>query len=290
MLLHALIDIALSGKMSAQNIAMQNEIFYLILSMYMCYNMAMKTKNGNLHLEIQTSRKSAVGILRTSYYDDGRVNHTQHGRITGCTQEQLKILQKAFREQVIPADDTNAFKILQSKEYGASFAILEVIKQTGLDKAIFSKKETWVNSILAMIIGRLVYAGSKLSLSHMAGNSCLWELCGISKVDVDNHCYEPLDALLDRQEAIQKKLAKKHLTDGSLVLYDITSSYLEGEYSESNLVSFGYNRDGKKSHEQIVIGLICNNEGCPVGVEVFKGNTKDSTTIDRKSTRLNSSH
>ena len=118
MLLHALIDIALSGKMSAQNIAMQNEIFYLILSMYMCYNMAMKTKNGNLHLEIQTSRKSAVGILRTSYYDDGRVNHTQHGRITGCTQEQLKILQKAFREQVIPADDTNAFKILQSKEYG----------------------------------------------------------------------------------------------------------------------------------------------------------------------------
>lgn len=75
-----------------------------------------------------------------------------------------------------------------------------------------------------------------------------------------------------------KKLAQKHLTEGHLVLYDITSSYLEGEYEKSEIVDYGYNRDGKKGHAQIVIGLICDKEGCPVGVEVYRGNTKDSTT------------
>ena len=241
----------------------------------------MKTQNGNLHLEIQNSRKNPVGILRTSFYDSGKVKHTQHGRITGCSIPQLKLLQLAFRENVIAADDPQAFQILQSKEYGASFALLEIIKQTGLKDAIYSRKEEWVNSVLAMIIGRIIYAGSKLSLSHLGDVTSLWELCGIDgKVDVDKHCYLPMDRLLSRQEAIQQKLAAKHLGDGKLVLYDITSSYLEGEYNDSKLVDFGYNRDGKKGHEQIVIGLICNSYGCPVGVEVFSGNTKDGTTVN----------
>ena len=85
---------------------------------------------------------------------------------------------------------------------------------------------------------------------------------------------------------IQKKLAKKHLKGGSLVLYDITSSYLEGEYKNSDIVRFGYNRDGKKNHEQIVIGLLCNKEGCPVGIEVYPGNTKDETTAIEKINQL----
>jgi transposase len=242
--------------------------------------MAMITKKGNLHLEIQNSRKNPVGLLRTSFYDNGKTKHTQHGRITGCTITQLKILQQAFREHVIPVDSPEAFKILRSKEYGASFAIRELIKQIGLDRAIYSRPEEWVNSILAMIIGRITYASSKLSLCHQQDNTSLWELCGIDgPVDVDKHCYLPMDRLLERQKSIQKKLAKKHLTDGHLILYDITSSYLEGEYEQSELVEFGYNRDGKKGHEQIVIGLICNKEGCPVGVEVYNGNTKDGTTV-----------
>jgi len=240
----------------------------------------MITRDGNLHLEIQNSRKSPVGLLRTSLYDNGKTKHTQHGRITGCTLEQLKILQHAFRENVVPADSPEAFQIVQSTEYGASFAVLDIIKQTGLDKIIYSKSEPWVNSVLAMIVGRVVYAGSKLSLVHQQDNSSLWDLCGITgRVDVDKHCYLPLDRLLERQKLIQKKLASKHLKGNQLVLYDITSSYLEGEYNNSELVAFGYNRDGKKGHEQIVIGLICNGEGCPVGVEVFAGNTKDSTTV-----------
>jgi transposase len=131
-----------------------------------------------------------------------------------------------------------------------------------------------------MIVGRLVYAGSKLSLCNHHPNTALWELCGIAgQPDVDVHCYEPMDKLLQRQSAMQKNLARRHLNEGHLVLYDITSIYFEGEYKASELVEFGYNRDRKKGREQIVVGLICNGQGCPVGVEVYSGNTKDETTV-----------
>lgn len=240
----------------------------------------MQTAHGNLHLEIQTSRKSPVGILRTSFRENGKMKHTQHGRITGCSLEQLKILQLAFRERVVPVDDPQAFKILNSREYGASYAILAIAKQLGLPQALYSRPELWVNSALAMIVGRLVYAGSKLSLCNHHPNTCLWELCGITDPpDVDVQCYEPMDKLLQRQAAIQRNLARRHLNGGHLVLYDITSVYFEGAYKESELVRFGYNRDRKKGREQIVVGLICNGQGCPVGVEVYAGNTKDETTV-----------
>ena len=118
----------------------------------------MQTTHGKLHLEIQTSRKSPVGILRTSFRENGKMKHTQHGRITGCTLQQLKLLQRTFREQVIPRDDPEALKILHSREYGASYAILAMAKQLGLPQALYSRREPWVNGLLAMIVGRLVYA------------------------------------------------------------------------------------------------------------------------------------
>ena len=96
---------------------------------------------------------------------------------------------------------------------------------------------------------------------------------------MESHCYAPMDKLLQRQCAIQKKLAQRHLNRGHLVLYDITSLYFEGAYKASELVKFGYNRDRKKGREQVVVGLICNAQGCPVGVEVYAGNTKDETTV-----------
>ena len=240
----------------------------------------MQTAHGNLHLEIQTSRKSPVGVLRTSFREDGKMKHTQHGRITGCSLEQLKLLQLAFRERVVPVDDPQAFKIRNSREYGASAAIVAIAKQLGLQRVLYSRPEPWVSSALAMIVGRLVYAGSKLALCHHHPNTCLWELCGIEEPpDVDAHCYEPMDRLLERQRAIQRNLAHRHLSGGHLVLYDITSVYFEGEYQDSALVTFGYNRDDKKGREQVVVGLICNGQGCPVGAEVYAGNTKDETTV-----------
>jgi len=251
----------------------------------------MQTAHGNLHLEIQTSRKSPVGILRTSFRENGKMKHTQHGRITGCSLQQLKLLQLAFRERVVPVDDPQAFKILSSREYGASYSILAIAKHLGLHHALYSRPQPWVSGALAMIVGRLVYAGSKLSLCNHHPNTCLWELCGIEDPpDVDTQCYEPMDKLLQRQGAIQKTLARRYLDGGHLVLYDITSVYFEGEYKESELVGFGYNRDGKKGHEQIVVGLICTAQGCPVGVEVYAGNTKDETTVIDKVHEIKASY
>jgi transposase len=157
-----------------------------------------------------------------------------------------------------------------------------------LDRALYSRtSEPWVADALAMIVGRLIYAGSKLALSNEYKSTALWELCGTQgKVDVERHCYQPMDRLLERQEAIQRTLAKKHLQNGHLVLYDITSSYFEGAYEASELVYFGYNRDGKRSHEQMVIALLCSEQGCPVGVEVFPGNTQDATTVGDKIAEL----
>jgi transposase len=243
----------------------------------------MPSKKETIHLEIQTSRKSPVGIIRSSYYEDGVVKHKQYGRVKGKSLNELKLLQLSFRGKVCPKNDKESFKILESKEYGASKAILEIINQLDLDKIIYSKQEPWVKDVLAMIAGRIIYAGSKLSLCNVSNNSMLWSLCGIeNSPDVTRNCYNSLDQLIKRQKSIQKKLSQKHVQDGHLVLYDITSSYLEGEYENSELVKFGYNRDGKKGHEQIVIGLLCSKEGCPVSIEVFPGNTNDESTVMNK--------
>ena len=233
------------------------------------------------HLEIQKHRSNCYGVIRTSYREDGKVKHSHHGRLTGLSYEHLKLIQAAFREDVTAKGQ---YKVSNSKEYGASYAILQLIKKLGLDKTIYSRpSEQWVQDCLAMIAGRLIYAGSKLSLSNMWKNTSLWELCGIEgNVDVDEHCYEPMDRLIERQDVIQKNLAKKHMQNGSLILYDITSSYLEGDYENSEIAEYGYNRDKKRGRKQVVIGLLCSSEGCPVAVEVYSGNTQDAQTVEEK--------
>jgi transposase len=238
---------------------------------------------ANLHLEIQSHRKNHYGIIRSSFRLHGKVHHTSHGRISGLPLEKLKLIQAAFRGDVISKDSPEAFQILSSREYGASNALLQLARDLELPRCLYSRNEPWVGPALAMIIGRIVYAGSKLALSNQEKNTVLWELCGVEgRVDVDKHCYEVMDRLLERQPATQRALARKHLQEGHLVLYDISSSYFEGAYETSEIVAFGYNRDGKRGHEQMVIALLCNQEGCPVGVEVFPGNTQDASTVAGK--------
>lgn len=243
--------------------------------------MKIKKKSRPLHLEIQKQGIGYAGVIRSSYREDGKVKHSNHGRISGISLNDLKILQAAFRKDVVLKGSPESLKTSQSKEYGASYAVLELIKKIGLDKIIYSKPQNqWVQDCLAMIAGRIIYAGSKLSLSNEWKNTSLWELCGVEgKIDVEKHCYKSMDRLYERQSSIQRALAKKHIKNGSMVLYDITSSYFEGEYQDSDIVMFGYNRDGKRRHEQMVIGLLCDDEGCPVGVEVFPGNMQDAKTV-----------
>ena len=237
----------------------------------------MNRKPNSYHLDIQIHRKNPYGLLRYSYREDGKVKKGTICRFSGLSLEQLRAMQAAIQGKTVMKED---FKVTSSREFGASFACIALMKALGLHKTIYSRpNEKWVRASLAMIAGRLVYAGSKLSLSHCAAHSAIWESCDIDDVDVNVHCYDAMDRLFERQEAIQKALAERHLHDGALVLYDITSSYLEGEYSESELIEFGYSRDMKRRKKQIVVALLCAKDGCPIAVEVLKGNTKDETTV-----------
>ena len=241
--------------------------------------MAGKGKTDRVHLEIQQHRKNPAGLFRTTFYDKGKIKHETVGRVTGIPLQELRLMQAALQGKVVLKED---FEIIGSKEHGAAYTLMEIAKQTGLDRILYSRtSEQWVRDALAMIAGRAVYAGSKLALTRVGADSTLWEQAGVvgDEIDVNTHCYDAMDRLLSRKKAIQKTLAAKHLKDNFVVLYDITSSYLEGEYEASDLVAFGYNRDKKKGKKQIVIGLICSREGCPVAVEVFRGNTNDSSTV-----------
>ena len=238
------------------------------------------TKERRIHLEIQKHRKNPVGVLRTSYYKDGRVLHDNLGSISGLDLETLKLIQASLQGEAVLKSD---FRVKNGKEYGASYAFLAIAKDTGLDKMIYSRtSEQWVRDSLAMIAGRAVYGGSKLALTRVNAISTLWEQVGVidDEIDVNHHCYEAMDRLFARQSAIQKSLSKKHLKDGVLILYDMTSTYFEGEYEDSELVAFGYNRDKKRGKEQLTIGLLCSIDGCPIAVKVFRGNEKDANTVN----------
>ena len=141
---------------------------------------------------------------------------------------------------------------------------------------IYSRAEPWRQNALAMIVGRILFQGSKLGLVNRFADTALWELCGHteeSRPDVQQDCYEALDQLVARQQTIQKKLVEKHLTNGCLVLYDLTNIWLEGDYVDSDLAAYGRGKGGKHGYKQIAIGLIASREGCPVAVEVFSPKT-----------------
>lgn len=236
-----------------------------------------------MYLEIHTDRRRknpyVYGLFRETFRDQGQVRHRTRGRITGVSLSQLEGL-RDFIQQGCPKDSASNCQVKDSREYGAVWAVLRMAETLGVDALLYSRRVDWVRYALAMIVGRVVYQGSKLSLTNLWRDTALWSLCGLGeeRPDVDA-CYEAMDELLARQPAIQKALARKYLKDGCLVLYDVTSSYFEGEYADSELVDWGYNRDGKRGHQQIVIGLMTNSAGCPVGVSVYRGNTNDQKTL-----------
>lgn len=223
-------------------------------------------------------------LIRESYREGTKILHRTISNISKLPQNCIRQIKKMLKGDT---DNSNKISIADleissSKEYGASKAILSVAKDLGLDRMIYSQKTKWRENALAMIAGRLIYPGSKLSLTNMYLDSVLWELCGHEKgsqPDVNEDCYQPMDELLKRQKSIQKQLADKYLHNECIVLYDITSTYFEGEYEDSNLVKYGYNRDCKRGHEQVNIGLLTNVQGCPVAVETFSGNTQDQVTV-----------
>ena len=234
-----------------------------------------------MHLEIlHYKTKDGIkyyGKLRTSYREDGTVKHKELGTIAGKSLEQLKTIQAALRGEHVY--DLKDWKEIGNYEYGLVHSISGVIKELGLEEVIYSRKELWRQRVLAMIIGKIAYRGSKLGLANIWKRTALGEEVGLGKGNVNvNDFYRAMDELIKRKEKIERKLIRKHLKKGYGVLYDITSSYVEG--SKNEYAAFGYNRDGKKGKKQIVIGLVCNEEGVPVASQVFKGSTSDQSTLE----------
>jgi hypothetical protein len=225
---------------------------------------------------------ATTSLIRENYREDGKVKHRTIANISKLPAHQIAQIKTILSGKNVHVLNPSQIEFCDVREYGASATVIQILEDIGLGKILHSRPEYWKKDVMAMIAGRLVYQGSKLSLTNLYNSSALWELAGHKRgvrPDVEKHCYEPLDRLLERQPAIQKALAEKHLQDGCMILYDITSSYVEGDYANSELVTYGYNRDGKRGHEQIVVGLLTNKDGCPVAVEVFRGNTPDQTTV-----------
>lgn len=172
------------------------------------------------------------------------------------------------------------FEIQRSLPHGHVAAVLGTLRRLGLDKMIASQACPERDRVIAMIVSRILEPQPKLALARCLNQetqtSSLSNLLELNDLD-ENDLYSAMDWLFPRQESIEKKLAKKHLHDGVMVLYDLTSTYFEGR--NCPLAQFGYSRDGKKDKLQIVFGLLCTLEGLPIAVEVFQGNTSDSKTL-----------
>lgn len=238
-------------------------------------------------IKLKRGRKQYRCVLvRETYRHNGKVLHRTVANLSKLPAGAIELVRQFLRRKGQLTADGSPLLIKSGREYGASRAFHGLARELGLDRMLYSRPDAWVNDVMAMIIGRIVYQGSKLALTNIYAVSSLWEQCGGYAVwerpKVEVNCYRRMDRLLKRQKAIQQAIAGRRLREGCMIYYDLTSSYMEGEYAESELVAFGHNRDGKKGHEQVTVGLLTDSEGCPVGVEVFSGNTNDQATVKAK--------
>ena len=236
-----------------------------------------------MYIERVPNRNSPPAVLlRESYREGDRIKKRTLANLSSLPDDvidNMKMVLKGAKVSIESAIPSN-FEIIKSVPHGHVVAILETISRLGLSKIISPRSSRQKNLVIAMIIARIINPKSKLAtcrgFNYQTCSHSLGQLLNLETAREDE-LYYALDWLLDNQEKIEEKLAKKHLTSGSLVLYDVTSSYLEGTKCE--LGRYGYNRDKKKGKTQIVFGLLCDKNGCPIAVEVFSGNRHDSSTL-----------
>jgi transposase len=234
-----------------------------------------------MYIEAVPNRNSPPAILlRESYRQGGKVRKRTLCNLSDWSPAHVEGLRGVLKGgTVIPAEH-DAITVTRSLPHGHVAAALGTARKIGLDRILGSDGNRYRDLVLALLIGRILDPVSKLAaartLSPATASSSLGEALGLGAVD-DDELYAALDWLLARQSAIETALARRHLQNGTLVLYDVSSSYLEGRCCP--LAKRGYSRDGKKGSLQIVYGLLCAPDGCPVAIEVFDGNTGDPTTL-----------
>lgn len=234
-----------------------------------------------MYIESVPNRNSPPAILlRESYRDGGKVRKRTLCNLSDWPTAHIEGLRGVLRGGTVIAAERDAFTVLRSLPHGHVAAALGTARRIGLDRLLGPDGNRCRDLVLALLVGRILDPASKLAaaraLSPATAASSLGEVLGLGEVDEDE-LYTALDWLLERQPAIEATLAKRHLTNGTLVLYDVSSSYMEGRCCP--LAKRGYSRDGRKGTLQIVYGLLCAPDGCPVAIEVFDGNTADPMTL-----------
>jgi len=240
-----------------------------------------------MYIESVPNRDSPPAILlRQSFREGGRVRKRTLANLSDWPTTLVEGLRTLLKGGIAVVEE--GIGIRRALPHGHAAAVLGMIRAIGLDRLLGRPSDKRLAALaIALIASRLVSPASKLAtardLAADTAGSSLGRLLGLGAVD-EVELYRALDWLGARQAAIESALARRHLRDGALVLYDVSSSWLEGRCCE--LARFGYSRDGKKGKLQIVYGLLCAADGCPVAVEVFAGNTADPTTLSAQIAKL----
>jgi len=234
-----------------------------------------------MYIESVPNRNSPPAILlRESYRDAGKIKKRTIANLSDWPTEIVEGLRTLLKGGKVAPADQESIIVRRALPHGHVAAVLGTLRNISLERMLGPPRNRCRDLVIAMIVARLIAPASKLATARMldplTASSSLGEVLGLGPVDEDE-LYVALDWLGERQEAIEKALARKHLHDGTLVLYDVSSSYVEGRCCE--LARLGYNRDGKKGKLQIVYGLLCAADGCPVAIEVFEGDTGDPRTL-----------
>src|SRR5512133_958 len=234
-----------------------------------------------MYIESVPNRNSPPAILlRESYRENGKVRKRTLCNLSDWPVAHIEGLRGVLRGGTVIAAEREAFTVLRTLPHGHVAAALGTARKIGLDRILGPDGDRCRNLILALLVSRILDPASKLAtaraLSPATATSSLGETLHLGAVDEDE-LYTALDWLLERQPTIETALAKRHLNSGTLVLYDVSSSYLEGRCCP--LAKRGYSRDGKKGMLQITYGLLCAPDGCPIAIEVFDGDTADPMTL-----------
>ena len=234
---------------------------------------------------IDTSRITRGGktytrhLLRESYRANGKVLHRTLANVSHCSETEIEAIRLALRhkgelEHLGTIQD--AITLQQGPSFGAVWTVYHVARRLGIAQALGTTREGKL--ALWQVIARVIDQGSRLSAVRLAMAHAACDVLGLGTFNEDA-LYENLDWLAGAQARIEDRLfaQRQKMKPASLFLYDVTSSYVEGTHNA--LAAFGYNRDGKKGQPQIVIGLLCDEDGHPVAIEVFPGNTQDPRTV-----------
>src|SRR5207244_2471217 len=249
-----------------------------------------------MYIETVPNRNSPPAILlRESYRVGGKVKKRTLLNLSDWPSTVIEGLRALLKGGTVLPSGEDAITIKRSLPHGHVAAVLGTLRRIGLDRLLGPAGNRCRDLVVAMIVARLIAPISKLAtakaLDPATAASSLGAVLGLGEVDEDE-LYVALDWLLERQPQVEAALARRHLKNGTLVLYDVSSSYLEGRCCE--LARLGYNRDGKRGKLQIVYGLLCAPDGCPVAIEVFEGDTGDPATlaaqIDKLKQRFDLSH